>query len=282
MATSVWKGYISFGLVSVPIRLFTAARESHISFNQIHAECGTRTKQQLICPSCDRVVERDELAKGYPVERDRYVTVTSEELKELEAESSDNMAISQFVKLGDVDPLYFETSYYTAPEEPGRRAYALLLAGMKDMDVAAIATVTMHQREQVVLVRPYDNGLVLHTLYYPEEVREVAEYGSQGQVDLQKQEVDLAEQFIKQLIGQFDPSQFKDEYRSRVMQLIESKDAGLAPTKAQPRKQRGQVINLMDALKKSLEDQQTSAAQKKGPQRVPAVPKKAARAKKAG
>src|SRR5450432_2529098 len=163
MATSVWKGYISFGLVSVPIRLFTAARESHISFNQIHAECGTRTKQQLTCPSCERVVERDELAKGYPVERDRYVTVTSEELKELEAESSDNMAISQFVKLGDVDPLYFETSYYTAPEEPGRRAYALLLAGMKEMDVAAIATVTMHQREQVVLVRPYDNGLVLHT-----------------------------------------------------------------------------------------------------------------------
>jgi DNA end-binding protein Ku len=282
MATSVWKGYISFGLVSVPIRLFTAARESHISFNQIHAECGTRTKQQLTCPSCERVVERDELAKGYPVERDRYVTVTSEELKELEAESSDNMAISQFVKLGDVDPLYFETSYYTAPEEPGRRAYALLLAGMKEMDVAAIATVTMHQREQVVLVRPYDKGLVLHTLYYPEEVREVAEYGSQGQVDLQKQEVDLAEQFIKQLIGQFDPSQFKDEYRSRVMQLIESKDAGLAPTKAQPRKRRGQVINLMDALKKSLEDQQINAAQKKGPQRVPAAPKKAARAKKAG
>lgn len=282
MATSVWKGYISFGLVSVPIRLFTAARESHISFNQIHAECGTRTKQQLTCPSCERVVERDELAKGYPVERDRYVTVTSEELKELEAESSDNMAISQFVKLSDVDPLYFETSYYTAPEEPGRRAYALLLAGMKDMDVAAIATVTMHQREQVVLVRPYDNGLVLHTLYYPEEVREVAEYGGQGQVDLQKQEVDLAEQFIKQLIGQFDPSQFKDEYRSRVMQLIESKDAGLTPTKAQPRKCRGQVINLMDALKKSLEDQQISAAQKKGPQRVPAASKKAARAKKAG
>jgi DNA end-binding protein Ku len=273
MSTSVWKGFVTFGLVSVPIRLYAAARETHVSFNQIHAECGSKTKQQLICPSCDRVVERSEIAKGYPIERDRFVIVTPEDLKTLEAESSDNMNIIQFVKLSDVDPIYFQTSYYSAPEDSGRRAYSLLMQGMEKMQVAAIAKVTMHQREQVVLIRPYDKGLVLHTIYFQEEVREVPEYGSQGNQELQKEEVELAQMFMTRLIGKFDPSQFKDEYQTRVMQLIETKQAGMSPAKQEhPRK--GQVINLMDALRKSLQEEAVEDGAKKGPQRVtkPAKP----------
>ncbi|WP_158747964.1 Ku protein [Acidobacterium sp. S8] len=284
MASTVWKGYVSFGLISVPIRLFVAAREQHVSFNQIHRECGTRVKQQLFCPHCERVVERSEIAKGYAVDKDTYVQVTEDELKGLEAESSESMDILQFVKQDDVDPIYYQTSYFTVAEDPGRRAYSLILKGMESLKLAAIAKLTLHQREQVVLIRPYDKGLILHTLYYPAEVREIAEYG-QGDEDLklQKAEIDLAEQFMKQLTEKFDPEQYKDEYQTRVEALIETKEAGLAPkSDKQPKRRLAPVINLMDALKKSMEEQE--AAGKKAPQRetAPAAAKSVSRKKKVG
>jgi DNA end-binding protein Ku len=253
MASTVWKGYFSFGLISVPIRLYAAARESHVSFHQIHAVCGTRVKQQLYCPHCERVVERSELAKGYPVEGGGNVQVTSEELRSLEAASSETMEILQFVTLDDVDPLYFQTSYYTVAEKAGQRAYALIFQGMEHLKVGAIAKITLHQREQVVMLRPYDKGIVLHTLYYPEEVREVAEYGDHPDVKVQKAEVDLAEQFMKQLTGKFDPSQFKDEYQSRVEALVEQKAAGAEIEVEKPHKKPpAKVIDLMEALKASM------------------------------
>jgi DNA end-binding protein Ku len=280
MASTVWKGYVSFGLISVPIRLFVAAREQHVSFNQIHKECGTRVKQQLFCPHCERVVERSEIAKGYAVDKDTYVQVTEDELKSLEAESSESMDIVQFVKLDDVDPIFYQTSYYTVPEDPGRRAYALILQGMEQLKLGAIAKITLHQREQIVMIRPYDKGLVLHTLFYPEEVREIAEYGeNKDDLKLQKTEVELAEQFMKQLTSKFEPEQFKDEYQARVEALVESKEAGMAPKSGkQPKKHMAPVINLMDALKKSMEQQE--ALEKKGPQRTD-TPEKPARRKKA-
>jgi len=270
MASTVWKGYISFGLISVPVRLFAAARENHVSFNQIHKVCGTRIKQQIFCPQCERVVERSELAKGYQVDKDTYVLVGDEELKSLEAASSEVMEIQQFVKLDDVDPIYFQTSYYSVAEDPGRRAYGLLLQGMRQLNVAAIAKVTLHQREQVVLVRPYHKGLVLHTLYYNAEVREIAEYGKDEDMTLQPQEVQLAEQFMKQLTGKFEPEQFKDEYESRVASLIETKQAGQGVTAAQPHRKLAPVINLMDALKKSIEARQEEAP-KTGAEKKPAA-----------
>jgi DNA end-binding protein Ku len=253
MASTVWKGYFSFGLISVPIKLYVAARESHVSFHQIHAVCGTRVKQQLYCPHCERVVERDELAKGYPVEGGGNVQITSEELRSLEAESSETMEIVQFVKLDDVDPLYFQTSYFTVADTAGQRAYALIFQGMQRLKLGAIAKITLHQREQIVMLRPYDKGLVLHTLYYPEEVREVAEYGNQPSVNVIKAEVDLAEQFMKQLTAKFDPSVFKDEYQARVEALVERKAAGAELEVEKPHKKPpAKVINLMDALKESM------------------------------
>jgi DNA end-binding protein Ku len=284
MASTVWKGYVSFGLISVPIRLFAAAREQHVSFNQIHNVCGTRIKQQLFCPHCERVVERSEIAKGYPIDRDTYVQVTEEELKSLEAESSETMEIVQFVKMDEVDPIYFQTSYYTVPEDPGRRAYALILQGMERLKLGAIAKITLHQREQVVLIRPYDKGLVLHTMYFAEEVREVAEYGQDDEeMKLQKAEVELAEQFMKQLTAKFDAQQFKDEYQARVEELVERKEAGMAAkADKQPKKRLAPVINLMDALKKSMEQQQElEAVGKKEPQRATSPAKSSTRRKKA-
>jgi len=255
MASTVWKGYISFGLISVPIRLYVAARENHISFNQLHSMCGTRIRQQTYCPHCERVVERNEIVKGYPVDKENYVQVTSEELKALEAPSSETMEILQFVKLPDVDPLYYQTSYFSVPEEPGRRAYSLIRKGMDDLKVGAIAKITLHQREQIVMIRPFENGMVLHTLYYPEEIRAVAEFENQPEVSVQKAEVELAEQFMKQLTAAFDPDKFKDEYEGRVEQLIESKQ-GEAPAPAkQAKRKMAPVIDLMEALKKSMAQQ---------------------------
>ncbi len=129
MASTVWKGYISFGLVSVPVRLYAAAREEHVSFNQIHEPCGSRIKQQIFCPTCERVVERSELVKGYQVDRDAYVLVNNEELKTLQAESSEAMEITQFVSLSEVDPIYFESSYYSAPEDRGPACLWIVAAG---------------------------------------------------------------------------------------------------------------------------------------------------------
>ena len=253
MASTVWKGYFSFGLISVPIRLYAAARESHVSFHQIHAVCGTRVKQQLFCPQCERVVERNELAKGYPVEGGGNVQVTSEELRTLEAESSETMDIIQFVKLDEVDPLYFQTSYFTVAETAGQRAYALIFQGMEDLKLGAIAKITLYQREQIAMLRPYDKGIVLHTLYYPAEVREVAEFGNQPEIKVQKAEVELAEQFMKQLTAQADLSQFKDEYQTRVEELVEKKALGAEIEVEKPHKKpSGKVINLMDALKESM------------------------------
>lgn len=282
MASTVWKGYVSFGLISVPIRLFVAAREEHVSFNQIHKECGTRVKQQLYCPTDQRVVERSELAKGYPVDKDTYVLVSEEELKTLEAESSESMEIQQFVQLDDVDPVYYQTSYYTVPEDPGRKAYALILQGMEQLKLGAIAKITLHQREQIVMIRPYHNGLVLHTLFYKDEVRELAEYGRDNEdLKLQKAEVDLAEQFMKQLTAKFDPSQYKDVYQNRVEELIEQKEAGMvAKSDKHPKKKLAPVINLMDALRKSME-QQEEAVGKKEPQSETVPAKSTGRKKQA-
>lgn len=287
MASTVWKGYISFGLISVPVRLFAAARGEHVSFNQIHTVCGSRIQQQIYCPVCQRVVERSELAKGYPVGKDSYVLVSNDELKKLEASSSEVMEIQQFVKLADVDPIYYESSYYSAAEEPGRKAYTLLLQGMEKLGVAAIAKVTLHQREQIVLIRPYRHGILLHTLYYPVEVREIAEYGKDEDQSVQPAEVTLTEEFIRQLTGGFHPGAYKDEYRERVMQLVESKEAGQSATLSQPpRRKLAPVIDLMDALKKSIEQQgarQPAAArsQKKPPQRATGTEGKPARRRKA-
>jgi DNA end-binding protein Ku len=270
MASSVWKGYISFGLISVPIRMYVAAREQHIGFNQVHGSCGTRIKQQLWCPTDERVVGRDEIVKGYPAPDGGYVVITNEELKNLEAQSSQTMSIVQFVKLDEVDPLYYESSYYTVAEEPGRRAYALMMQGMARLKLGAIANITLHQREQVVMIRPYAHGLVLHTLYYPEEVRELEEYGAQQELALQPQEIQLAEQFMQQLASPFHPEAFTNTYEERVEQLIASKTAGMPePSVEAPKKPVEKVTNLMDALRKSIQEREAKAGVKPIREEVP-------------
>ncbi len=280
MAATVWKGYLTFGLISVPIRLFAAARREHVSFNMLHGACGTRIKQQLYCPTCERVVERDEIVKGYEESKDSYVIVEPDELKKIAPPSERNMDIVQFVKLDEVDPVYFDTSYWVLPEDPGRKAYALLVHALERSGYAALAKVAMHNREHLVIVRPRDRGLTLHTVYYKEELNEMAEYGQAGAEEARTQEVELAERLIENLAAPFRPEEFHDEYQKRVLELIEAKREG-KPVKAAKAPTVAPVVDLMEALQRSL-----AAAGRKGPEAAaearPSARKAAPRKRAAG
>jgi DNA end-binding protein Ku len=251
MASTVWKGYLTFGLISVPVRLFVAARSERISFNQIHDKCGSRIKQQTFCPVCERVVERSELKKGFEVAKGRFVIVEDEEIKKIAPESNETMEIFEFVKAVDIDPIYYDASYFMVPEDAGKKAYELLFQTMKKSGFSAIAKVAMHQREYTVVIRPHSHGLTLHTMFYPEEVREIPEYGKDTNVQIRPQEVDLAEKLVEGLAADFDPSKYHDEYQTQLGKLIEAKKEGLEVKGTAPKKL-APVIDLMQALQQSL------------------------------
>ncbi len=253
MASTVWKGYLGFGMISVPVRLHVAARDEKISFHQIHRECHSRIKQQIYCPTCDRTVERSELVKGYEFAKDRYLLVEDQELDKIAPPSGQTMEILQFAKLEEVDPLYFDQSYFAVPEDPGRKPYQLLVDAMTKTGYAAIAKVSMHQREFTIIIRPRKNGLTLHTMYYENEIRQVAEYGQRDGVEIKPQELKLAEQLVESLAGPFDPKQYRDEYQEKVKALIEAKQQGQEVAET-PVKRLAPVIDLMEALQKSLAD----------------------------
>src|ERR1700738_1121146 len=188
MATSVWKGYLTFGLISIPIRLFSAARTERISLNQLHNVCKTRIRMPLYCPHCERQVPRNEIVKGYEYEKDQYVLFNEDELDKIEPQSARSMEILEFVKVDEIDPLYYDASYYVTPEDEGKKAYSLLLKAMEDSGYAAIAKVTMHQREHIVVIRAREQGMTLHTMFYQSEIREVAEFTHQDKVEPKEQE----------------------------------------------------------------------------------------------
>jgi DNA end-binding protein Ku len=257
MAASSWKGFITFGLISVPIRLFPAARYSHVRFHEVHKKCGHRVQQQLYCPYDEEVVTRDEIVMGYETEDGKMIIVDPAELKAIVPQSSTEMEILQFAKLDEVDPIYFETSYFAVPEEAGRRAYSLILGTMQQMKIAAIARVTMHQRDRTVIVRPYDQGLTVHTMYYPDDIHEAPGYGKDSKSQ-NRQELFLAEQFAKSLIKPFRPTEFHDGYQARIRQLIEDKSKGKSVPRIEKGKKLAPVIDLMSALKKSLANEKSA------------------------
>jgi DNA end-binding protein Ku len=278
MATSVWKGYLTFGLISIPIRLFSAARTERISLNQLHNVCKTRIRMPLYCPQCERQVPRNEIVKGYEYEKDQYVLFNEEELDKIEPQSARSMEILEFVKVAEIDPLYYDASYYVTPEDEGKKAYQLLLEAMEESGYAAIAKLTMHQREHIVVVRPRANGMTLHTMFYTNEIREVAEYGnSDASVEPKPAEKKLAEQLIESLAAKFEPEKYRDQYQESMRSMIEAKQQGQEIAAAQHPKL-APVIDLMEALKKSIAEK---APAKKPPVRaVPAAAQTQAQEKK--
>jgi DNA end-binding protein Ku len=271
MASSVWKGTLTFGLLAIPIKLYTAARSQRINLHQLHKVCHTRLKQPLFCPHCNRQVERSEVVKGYEYEKGQYVIVTDEELKKITPRSSTVMELVAFVKQNQIDPIYFDASYFMLPDKEAEKPYALLLKTLEDSDRVGIATVTMHQREYTVFIRPRKNGLTVHTMYYQNEIREVAGYGqAEKDVKLKPAEIKLAEQLVESLEADFKPQQFHDKFQDNLKALIEAKQKGrevIAEEKPKP----ARVIDMMEALKRSLAQSQKRSVAEPARDKKPAA-----------
>ncbi|MBA3914749.1 MAG: Ku protein [Acidobacteriales bacterium] len=251
MASSVWSGYLTFGLISMPIRLFSGARGSHVSFNMLHREDLKRVKQQLVCSEDGAVVERSDIVKGYEYRKGEYVVIEPEEIKKIEPRTAKTMEILEFVKTDDVDPIYFESSYYVMPEEAGRRPYALLTKALEQSKYVAIAKITMHNREYTVFLRPYSGGMMLHTMYYSEEVRALDDFGAPD-VELKEAEVKVANQLIEALAGPWEPDKYHDTFQENLKHLIETKLEGGTVQEVEKPKKLAPVVDLMAALKASL------------------------------
>lgn len=282
MPASVWKGFISFGLVSVPVRLYAAARSTRIQLHQLHATDHTRLRQPLFCPTDERIVDRSEVVKGYEYEPGKYVLIEPEDLKKIQPPSARAMEILSFADEGEVDPIAFDASYYVVPEDEGRKAYALLVKTLEDSHRVGIAKVTMHQREYTVFVRPYRHGLALHTMYFANEIREAPGFGETDHMKLSPQEVKLAQQLVGTLSEEFHLEKYHDEYQERLKELIEARQKG-KEIAAAPTPKRADVIDIMSALKKSLaasgeKQPKARTASKPGPSRA-AAPRRTAHRK---
>ncbi len=251
---SIGSGTLSFGLVSIPVKMFTAASSAGLSFNLLHEKCGGRIKQQQICPACNEVLERASLVKGYEFAKEQYVRFTEEELKKLETEASRMIDIAEFVPLDQVDPIYFEKTYYLGPDKGGDKAYRLLCDAMAKTDRVALAKYVMRGKENLVLIRASQDGLMLHTMYFTDEVRDFGEIDKGQDAAVKPGELDLALRLIEELSSkEFKPAQYHDEYRDRLLSVVEAKVEGKEITSVGEQVQRTQVIDLMDALKQSLE-----------------------------
>jgi DNA end-binding protein Ku len=250
MPASVWSGYLTFGLISMPVRLFSGARGSRIGFHMLHRDDHARIKQQLYCPVEERVVERSEIVKGYEYRKNEYVIIEPDEIKKIEPRTAKAMEILEFVKADEVDPIYFDASYYLAPEEAGRRPYALLSQALEETDYVAIAKLTMHNREYTVILRPYRGGLMLHTMYYKDEVRGLENFG-RPDVEVREAEVKVAHQLIQALSAKFDPAKYYDTFEENLKKLIKARLEGKEVTPVEKPKP-VPVTDLMDALRQSL------------------------------
>ncbi len=217
----------------------------------LHRDDLQRVKQQLYCPADNRVVERSEIVKGYEYRKDEYVVVEPEEIKKIEPKTAKTMEILEFVKADEVDPVFFESSYYLLPEEAGRRPYALLTKALEESNYVAIAKLTMHNREYTVFLRPRDGGMMLHTMYYADEVREVEGFGAPD-VELKDAEVKVAHQLIEALADKWDPEKYHDTFQENLKKMIQTKLEGGKIAEVEKPKKLAPVVDLMSALKQSL------------------------------
>ncbi|HEY7366348.1 MAG TPA: Ku protein [Methylomirabilota bacterium] len=250
---AIGSGAISFGLVTIPVKMYTATSPAGVSFNMLHAKCGSRVRQQWFCPTCNVVVERGELVRGYEFAKDQYVRVADQELKSLEGEASRMIDIAEFVPLEKVDPIYFERTYYLGPDKGGEKAYRLLADAMAKGGRVALAKFVMRGKESLVLIRSAQDGLLLHTMYFADEVRDFGEIDKGQSAKIRSGEMELAQQLIDGLTNDaFKPEQYVDEYRQRVLDLVTRKAEGQEVTMAPPAAPRAQVVDLMEALKESL------------------------------
>lgn len=274
-ARAISSGTLSFGLVSIPFKIYTAASSEGVRFHQLHDKCGNRIKYQVYCPTDDEVVSRSDLVKGYEYAKGQYVRFDADELKALEAEKTHNLEIVEFVPVDTVDFVYVDKSYYLGPDKGGQKAYRLLSRAMRETGRVALGHYVARGKSHLVLIRPYNEGLIMHQLFYDNEVRDFGDIDLGDEVSFKSAEIEMARQLIEQLgVEQFEPGKFEDEFRARVMEAVEEKIAGHEITTT-PEAPQAKVIDLFEALKESVE-------QSKGDKKRKLKPPKKATAKKTG
>lgn len=267
---------ITFGLVNIPVRFYTATRSEDVSFNLLHESCGSRVNRKWWCPKHDQAIESGEMIRGYAVGKNQYVTLSDEEMEALESDGGRALEITEFVDLAEVDPVFFEKAYYLGPAPGGGKTYRLLAQAMKKQNKVAVARWVMGHREHLVLLRPFDEGLILHTMYYADEVRDFSAIDLEGD-EVRDKEIALAEMLINELTeDRFDPLAYKDTYRERLMDRIRAKAEGeVIVSEAPGQEQAAEVVDIMEALRRSLEGTTKPAAAKReraAPKRAPARP----------
>ncbi|HEY6350186.1 MAG TPA: Ku protein [Candidatus Angelobacter sp.] len=251
MASTVWKGYLTFGLLSLPVKLYSAARAETVSFNQLHKADNSRVKQVLYCQLEDKPITRADIVKGFEYEKDKYVVVDDEDIKRVAPKTAKTMEVLEFVQSAEVDPIYFESSYYLAPDEAGEKPYALLFEALRKTGCVGVAKIAMHNREHIVILRPGPHGILLHTMYYRDEIRQVEEFRTDRSL-VKEKELELAMTLVKSLEAAFEPEKYKDEYRENLRAMIQAKVEGKEVVEPAPAVHKAPVIDIMEALKMSL------------------------------
>jgi DNA end-binding protein Ku len=251
MPRPIWKGAITFGMISIPVKLFGATESKDLAFNTLHNECKSRLKQKRWCPVDDREVFQDEVVRAYEYSKDNYIEVSDEDIESLPVPSKHTIELTSFVKSAEIDPVYFERSYYLEPDQIGTKPYALLIRALKTKDVVAIGKVALRHRENLCVLRAGDNTLMLETLYYPDEIR-TADLPESPDVLVSPQELNMALTLVEMLEEPFDPKKYQDGYRSALLEMIEAKANG-KEVLAAPETPMPKTVDLMAALKASLE-----------------------------
>ena len=271
---TMWKGAISFGLVSIPVRVFPATEEKSVRFNQLHAKDHGRIKYQRVCAKCGEEVPYQDIVRGFEYEKDRYVVLEEEELDSVPVESSRTIDIDQFVDITEIDPIYFQKAYYLIPEEAGVKAYALMREALADNSKVGIAKVAFREKEHLATIRVSNNVIVLETMYWPDEIRKAAFEELDKEVKVRPQEVQMARSLIENLTDEWDPDKYADEYREALLKLIEKKVAGEEIEYVAPPEEAPKVVDLMDALRASVEATKKEKAAEKPARKKAAASKR--------
>jgi DNA end-binding protein Ku len=252
---TIWRGSLSFGLVTIPVRLFAAVQEKSISFNQLRASDHSRIGYKRVAKADGDEVPYDEIVKGYEYEPERYVVFTNEELDQLKPPSSRTIDILQFVPLAQIDPIFFQRSYYLAPEPTGAKAYGLLSGAMRDGETVAVCKITLRDKEHLGTLRLRGDVFVLETMYWPDEIIEMtlADADIPELPEPRKQEIAMAKALIENLTEDFDPGAYRDEYREKVLAAAEAKVAGQEVTVVSEEGEPAAVVDLLEALKQSVD-----------------------------
>ncbi|MCE7011161.1 Ku protein [Kibdelosporangium philippinense] len=263
----VWRGAISFGLVTIAVRMFGSTEEHDFRFHQVHPEDGGRIRYKRVCEICGNEIEYRDIAKGYELEDGRVVILTDEDFDKLPVSTDKSIQVLEFVPTEEVDPIFFQKTYYLEPDKTAGRPYVLLRQALEDTDRHAVVKITIRQRESLAILRARDDVLVLHTIFWPDEIRK-PDFGFLDQdLEVRPQELKMATSLIDNMAGSFKPEQFTDEYRDAMAELVAAKAEGAELPERPEEEDQGDVIDLMTALERSVEQTRAKSADKPAPKK---------------